>query len=376
MIAVIADDFTGAAELAGISLEYGLTVELNLSKIIPVDADVLIISTDSRSLNKEDAIKTTAEVVQAVAGLKPSFIYKKIDSVLRGHVMDELKIQMRLTGFNKAFILPANPSLGRTVSNGEYFVDGRHIHETAFAADPEFPITSSSISKMLNDDEVIVLKHDDRLPEDGIVVGEAVTADDVTAWADRIDKTWMLVGAGDFYKTILQKHYNVQAKDNFKMELPYLYVCGTAFDKSKNFIEEVDEELGCVVWLTKEMIKEENAENKERLKQIGNILKKHNKAIIAFNETDIPSSASALSLRTTMAKAVKQVIKQEGIKELFIEGGSTAAAILNELGVKKLSVINELQRGIVRMKANDLYITVKPGSYQLPEQIEQLYLSK
>jgi uncharacterized protein YgbK (DUF1537 family) len=52
MIAVIADDFTGAAELAGISLRYGLTVSVCLHDEISTDADVLIISTDSRSLKK------------------------------------------------------------------------------------------------------------------------------------------------------------------------------------------------------------------------------------------------------------------------------------------------------------------------------------
>ena len=74
-----------------------------------------------------------------------------------------------------------------------------------------------------------------------------------------------------------------------------------------------------------------------------------------------------------MASAVKRILEREKVRELFIEGGSTAAAILNELGIKKLSVVNELQRGIVRMKAKDLFITVKPGSYELPAAIKELY---
>ena len=57
-IAVIADDFTGAAELAGISLRYGLTVSVCLHNEISTDADVLIISTDSRSLKKKGSFKS------------------------------------------------------------------------------------------------------------------------------------------------------------------------------------------------------------------------------------------------------------------------------------------------------------------------------
>jgi uncharacterized protein YgbK (DUF1537 family) len=104
------------------------------------------------------------------------------------------------------------------------------------------------------------------------------------------------------------------------------------------------------------------------------MLSKHKKAIIAINDEDVdPWNVSPVYLRTTMAKVVKKILEKGRIKELFIEGGSTAAAILKELGIKKLLVLHELQRGIVRMKANDLYITVKPGSYELPAEIKRLY---
>src|SRR5688500_9087402 len=191
MIAVIADDFTGAAELAGISLRYGLKVDLSLGEVNSTNADVLVVSTNSRSLHKEDAINATKKTVQHITSLKPSFIYKKIDSVLRGHVIEEINVQMQLPGFKKAFILPANPSLGRTISDGNYFIDNKKIHKTAFATDPEFPINSSSIIDMLGYDQVNILKHTDSLPQQGIVVGEAETFDDISTWANKIDNTWM-----------------------------------------------------------------------------------------------------------------------------------------------------------------------------------------
>ena len=72
---------------------------------------------------------------------------------------------------------------------------------------------------------------------------------------------------------------------------------------------------------------------------------------------------------------VKEIIRRENIKEVFIEGGSTAAAILQELNIKGLKPVNELQRGVVRMKADDLFITVKPGSYQLPGEITNIYFT-
>jgi uncharacterized protein YgbK (DUF1537 family) len=45
---------------------------------------------------------------------------------------------MKLMNKSGAFIMPANPSLNRTIKNGEYFVDGIKITETGFAHDPSF----------------------------------------------------------------------------------------------------------------------------------------------------------------------------------------------------------------------------------------------
>lgn len=52
MFAVIADDLTGAAELAGISLQFGLTSEIKSEFTGSTDADLLVINTSSRVLKK------------------------------------------------------------------------------------------------------------------------------------------------------------------------------------------------------------------------------------------------------------------------------------------------------------------------------------
>jgi uncharacterized protein YgbK (DUF1537 family) len=361
MIAVIADDFTGAAELAGISLRYGLSVSVHLDNTIDANADVVIVSTDSRSMQKAAAIYCTADAVETVLKFRPSLIYKKIDSVLRGYVIDEAKVQMDLSEKNKVFICPANPSLQRTISNGEYFINEKKITETGFINDPEFPISSAKVTAMVIDETVQVLKHNDWLPVEGIVIGEAETNEDIKAWAEAIDENWMLVGAGDFYTALLEKNYQAKPQQKFQLQSPHLYICGTAFEERKAFIKKLD----CAAYLPETI-------DEEWLQQTGSIIKEKGKAVIAIDE----SSESALALRTTMAKAIKEIVVRENVKEIFIEGGSTAAVVLEELRIKKLIPVNELSRGVVRMKAGDLFITVKPGSYQLPIEILDLYIQK
>lgn len=374
MIAVIADDFTGAAELAGISLRFGLKVELCAGEVSTTNADVLVISTDSRSLKREQAISITKDVVKKILKLNPVLIYKKIDSVLRGYVLDELKVQMQLMQKEGALILPANPSLGRTISNGEYFVDGRRINETGFAADPEFPIRSSLVKSILNDELVSILKHTDILSGNGIVIGEAGSKDDTESWADKTGDSRVLAGAGDFYTALLGHRFKEQKQEVASLQLPYLYVCGTAYGQSVNRVKQIEKKLHAVMYINEQVISSSGADE-PWLNTCSDILKLHRKAVIAFDQERLPASAQAEYLRNVMAKVVRQVIEKNVIKELFIEGGSTATAILRELSIHRLSPVDELRRGVVRMKADNLYVTVKPGSYELPDKIKELFNS-
>jgi D-threonate/D-erythronate kinase len=375
MIAVIADDFTGAAELAGIGLRYNLKVELSVGGTVNTAADLLVVNSDSRSMNEADAEKITADSVTGVLLLKPELLYKKVDSVLRGHVLKELKVQMQQSRLKKALVVSANPSLGRTIRDGLYFINGKPVNETAFLTDPEFAITSAYVTDMVKDahNEVKLARHTDPLPAEGILIGEAVTNEDMAAWAAKIDTTWALAGAGDFFAALLKKRYRYRVQSETALSMPHLYISGTAFESSAGFIKEAAAKRNCVVYMTESMMKN-GVVDEEWLNKLAGVLQSQNRAIIAIDDTvEKAVKASPLSLRTTMASAVKKIMAKQNVQELFIEGGSTASIVLKELGLNKLFPTNEIDRGVVRMQAGDIYVTVKPGSYALPKQIVELY---
>ena len=372
-VIVIADDFSGAAEMAGIALRYGLKLNVYLNSLetlnnspalVPIisGGDGGIVCTDSRSLKKDKAIVVTERIVKQVLQLQPEWIYKKTDSVLRGHIIDELKVQMQLTGKRKAFFMPANPSLGRTISNGKYFINNVPLNETGFANDPEFPVKSSLVKEVLQN-KVEVLTLEDVLPDEGIVVGEANTVDDYKLWAAKANDSWLLSGTGDFFTALLDKQFKQSATAAPQLQQPFLYVSGTAFTERKAAIKKIAAEKNSVCYL--------NKENETEVINKVITISTTTPAILAFDEVDF--SLSAAELRQWMATVVKKIIATAGIKELFIEGGSTAAAILQELNIKMLEPVNELSRGVVRMRADDLFITVKPGSYELPKEIMELF---
>ena len=198
---IIADDITGAAEIAGIAWRKGLKVRLMvyqpnipttpLSSWRGAGDEALILATDTRSGTEEEAVKTIEELATCLySGVQecrsvgvqtlPSstsnsstrqlvnlstdasnlstcqlvnsstdIIFKKTDSVLRGHVAAELEALMRLTGKSDTLLIPQNPSKGRIVKDGIYYINGTPLNQTSFAYDPEFPAKTAEAKKLL-----------------------------------------------------------------------------------------------------------------------------------------------------------------------------------------------------------------------------------
>ncbi|MBQ2951681.1 MAG: hypothetical protein IJE12_11695 [Prevotella sp.] len=161
---IIADDITGAAEIAGIAWRKGLKVRLMvyqpnmpttpLSSWRGAGGEALILATDTRSGTEEEAVKTieylfAPSTSPLQGGVGVGLIFKKTDSVLRGHVAAELQALMRVTGKQKALLIPQNPSKGRIVKDGIYYINGTPLDQTSFAYDPEFPAKTAEAKKLL-----------------------------------------------------------------------------------------------------------------------------------------------------------------------------------------------------------------------------------
>jgi glutamine amidotransferase PdxT len=205
----------------------------------------------------------------------------------------------------------------------------------------------------------------DELAKKNIVVAEVASTNDVNEWAKKINNDWALAGAGDFFTAILDQRYKATTQTVPGIELPHVYVCGTSFDNSKEFIRQVEKQNDCVLYMP--------FYDESWFAKAHDIIAQQKKLIIAIGEAE---DMSALALRTAMAKAVRQILEKEKVVEVFIEGGSTAGAVLQEMKITTMYPVNEIQRGVVRMKTNDIFFTMKPGSYELSQQIKNLYLNR
>lgn len=209
-VLVIADDFTGANDAGSGLAQAGARVHVlfGTGTSLPDEAaDVLVISTDSRAVSASRAAERVTQVVQYYAKqLQQGWLFKKIDSTLRGNVGAETTAALRASGKKMALVVPAVPRLGRTTRDGNVWVNQHLLTDTEFASDPKTPILSARILDQMQIDGTEIdlpTLRSDRLDAvlaaaQGVVVVDAETEADlarlITA-AAQLSERPLLVGA-------------------------------------------------------------------------------------------------------------------------------------------------------------------------------------
>ena len=381
MILAVADDISGAAEIAAAGRTFGLTAQVRMKTHGGASSELVVIDTDSRYRTGDPA----GDISQALAydGSSVEWYYKKVDSVLRGNVFLEINVMMKILNKNRAVLAPANPSKARVISNGQYFIDGRPLHETDFANDPDYPVKSSNVVELLKAPQDFPVhlrtwKTYNSL-EEGIIVAEAQNSNDLTQWAGLLDEHTLAAGGSDFFRAILENkmpakkvpcYVNISAVSGKK-----LFVCGSSSDNSKKAVAQAGDSGIPVCPMPDALFQEFSLDDTLIRKWAENVLdalSQSDRVITAIPQLTVRDSRLAKNLLMKTAALVRMVLGAAEIHELFIEGGATAEAVLRRLRYKRFDVLAEYAPGVVQMRApgqKKLYVTIKPGSYPWPNNI-------
>ncbi|MFV0378149.1 MAG: four-carbon acid sugar kinase family protein [Mangrovibacterium sp.] len=389
MIAVIADDFTGAAEIGGVGLQRGLKVQVETEVSGAGKPDLLVISADTRSMNLLDACTRIEQITTALLQLKPRVIYKKIDSVLRGHVYDELEVQRCVSGKNRILVVPANPHFKRIIRDGIYYIDEIPLGETSFANDPEFPHNTSKVAELIGKGSAKIACFDfgTALPNQGFVVGNVTNDSDLAAWAAELDEQTVYAGGAGYFQAILDREYPVrplQPRFDNSGARHSLFVFGSTFPKDSAFITKL-EEAGLAFYNLSETYFNEaitTIARRNEMAQIiaGQMMRDSHVVLTTIFSSSANANISPQTVRAQTGLLVKAIFDRVPVDSLFIEGGATASQIFQNLGIARLIPVCELDYGIIQMKVEDsrgLMVVTKPGSYQWPDCIvPRMYMIK
>jgi uncharacterized protein YgbK (DUF1537 family) len=136
LLALVADDLTGAADAGAPFAAAGFSTVVWLSGLVP-EANVVVCSTESRHMPAEQAIAATEDATRrlmAAPGGPPRLLYKKIDSALRGSPAAEALALARAAGARRLLVAPALPAQGRATVGGRQLANGVPVDEAGFEA--------------------------------------------------------------------------------------------------------------------------------------------------------------------------------------------------------------------------------------------------
>ena len=155
-IGVIADDFTGATDIASFLVLNGLkTVQMcGVTPDTPApDAEAVVISHKSRSCPVADAIAETQASLQWLLQHGAKQIYFKycstFDSSKDGNIGPVADALMETLGEKFTIFSPALPVNGRTVYKGYLFVGDVLLEESGMRNHPITPMTDSSLVRLV-----------------------------------------------------------------------------------------------------------------------------------------------------------------------------------------------------------------------------------
>ncbi|MDN3616309.1 3-oxo-tetronate kinase [Vibrio gallaecicus] len=157
LLGVIADDFTGATDIAGFLVENGMrTIQLNgiPAGDFDVSADAVVISLKSRSCPVDEAITDSVTALKWLQSQGCQQFYFKycstFDSTAQGNIGPVTDALLAELGESFTMVCPALPVNGRTVYNGHLFVFGELLSDSGMRNHPVTPMTDSSVVRMMN----------------------------------------------------------------------------------------------------------------------------------------------------------------------------------------------------------------------------------
>jgi len=379
MFCVLADDLTGAAELAGITLKFGLTSEIKNEFSGPLQSDVLVVNTKSRIVDEITAAKINKNACHYMLPLNPDWIFKKTDSVLRGHVRIEIQAILDACGIRKCLLIPANPRLGRTMVAGKYYINDIEIAQTAFADDPDYPCKTSDVLSLLGKDaksDTAFLNKNQELPSSGIFIGQVKDEQSVIRWANRVDDQLLPAGAAEFFTKILLKKgfkynedVNAPATDYGKI----LFVCGSSHENSRLAVAQAGRQGAAIFSMPEKLIYNMDNNLLEKWQwDIKAAFNKSDKVILTVADQKISSKETARRIQNVFARTIALLLLRLQLNTLVVEGGETAQEITKRLKIDHFFPKNLLAAGVVELQTkteNPATVIIKPGSYKWPESL-------
>jgi len=407
----IADDYTGASDLANTLTRCGLrtvqTIGVPAGDLALPDVDAVVVSLKSRSIEASLAVSRSRAAEKWLRGRGADHVLFKICSTFDstdagniGPVMDALRAD---SGDAIVLVTPAFPETGRTVYQGNLFVGAVPLNESPLKDHPLNPMHDSSLVRVLarqtrtkvglvdladiarGPDAVRARLADLAAKGFGAAIADAVFERDletigVVALDHRVSVGASGLGLGLARALVVSRRVKSNAPNAASGAVGGAAAClaGSCSQATLQQIANAEAAMPALhldadqVVAGKEEARRALAWARERLKQ-GPIL------IASSSTPDQVAALQARHGRDAAGHAIEQAMAdiaeglvEAGVRRLVVAGGETSGAVVDRLGIPGFLVGAEIAAGVpvlraVGAKGGEMLLALKSGNFGGPE---------
>ncbi|GJH14428.1 four-carbon acid sugar kinase family protein [Caballeronia novacaledonica] len=413
LLGCIADDFTGATDLANMLVRGGMRTVQTIG--IPeagvrIDADAIVVALKSRTIPADDAVRQSLD---ALAWLRAQgcrqFFFKycsTFDSTDRGNIGPVADALLDALKDDFTIACPAFPENGRTIFRGNLFVGDVLLNESGMENHPLTPMTDPNLVRVLQrqtKSKVGLIRYDtiakgadairariDELKKDGVrlAIADAVSDADLHTLGEACRDLALITGGSgialglpeNFRAANLLAHAE-HAADLPKIEGKSVVLAGSASKATNAQVAHWRESkpgfrVDPLALSRSEPVVQNAVE----------FARKHDEPVLIY-ATSSPDEVKAVQKELGVEKAgqlvedalasIARQLRDDGVRKFVVAGGETSGAVVQALDVRSLRIGPQIDPGVPATQSiganaeESLGLALKSGNFGATDFFEK-----
>ncbi|MDX3100915.1 3-oxo-tetronate kinase [Nonomuraea angiospora] len=395
MIGIIADDVTGATDVAAALTRRGTSTMLMFDPLLrPTEvsgAAAVVVGLKTRTAETDDAVSLSLRALDSLRECGATRFYFKycstFDSTQAGNIGPITDALADALGVSVVVTTPSAPRHGRTVYRGHLFVGDTPLAETHMAEHPLTPMTDSSVLRLLQAQtrhDVTLIGHDVVGQGENAVrmaiadsrrrgvrhlVSDTTVDADLTTLAAAVRDETLVAGSAGLVEHLVPMSPASRPKAR-RAPSRTVIIAGSCSQRTLEQIDRYVAAAGAHYRITAHRGSSEHTLAADALKWFDGL---PNGPALFFSSrppvrrASTPGDLSGLYERT--AGQLARGMLERGIRRLIVAGGETSGAVIDELGVRTTTVEEEVAPGVpwLRDTESGTALLLKSGNFGPPE---------
>jgi uncharacterized protein YgbK (DUF1537 family) len=397
ILGCIADDFTGASDAASFLRQGGMQTVLcngipNEDDSLPEATEACVIALKTRTQETKSAVEDSLKAAEWLRKKGIRHLYVKycstFDSTKRGNIGPILDALIERWNQQYTILCPAIPVNGRTVKNGELYVNGVPLDRSPMKDHPLTPMWDSNIKRLMspqskyeavceNQREIINdQRHYYIIPD---YENEVDAAEIVECYGDLP----ILSGSSGILEKFARKlHQGKVENDLAEKEFtgPGLILAGSCSKATLGQIEYFMRIGGTVKHMDPVVL----LNNPVCIENIWEFVKKNRGKYILVSSSEAPERVIknpklgkekiAEIIENTFAEIAKRAVR-EGFTRIIVAGGETSGAVIRKLGFSLFTIGQSIAPGVpilIPLMEKEICLVLKSGNFGQEDFFERV----